>query len=448
MRAYFTRVKGYFKQLRRKQAVKLPRAKHNISRKDISPNAVKVLYRLNKAGYDAYLVGGGVRDLLLGRRPKDFDIVTNATPNQIKRVVPNSRIIGRRFKLVHAYFRHEIIEVSTFRAKVEHKPSHKGDMPSMVIRDNTFGSMSDDAFRRDFTVNALFYDISDFSVVDYTGGLVDLERHTIRVIGDPTVSFHEDPVRMLRAIRLAAKLNFTIEPKTEAAMLASLSLLDQVPQARLFDELQKIFFNGYAKVTFDLLRHYQVFGVFFPHVKTILNARDKEAAQATALIDIALKASDSRFKNDQPINPGFLLAVFLWPEVQAHVARQNVEHKKVFQALHNAIHDTLKEQTAVFLIPKRFTAMMQAIWLLQYHLEKRRGLRVMRIVNHRYYRAAYDFLLLRSKVGMADPALVEWWDDFYLAQEDRRLEMVDELAATQKSAKRRKRPSKKRKKEP
>lgn len=427
MRAYFTRVKGYFKQLRSKQAVRLPRSQHNISRQQISANALKVLYKLHKAGFDAHIVGGGVRDLLLNRQPKDYDVVTNATPNQIRRLIHNSRIIGRRFKLVHAYFYGEIIEISTFRAKLTHQPDKQGDMPDMVMQDNTFGSMSDDAFRRDFTVNALFYDISDFSVVDYTGGLVDLERRTIRVIGDPTMSFHEDPVRMLRAIRLAAKLNFTIEPKTEQAMLNSLPLLVQVPQARLFDELQKIFFNGYAKVTFDLLRHYQMFGIFFPQTKNVLNRRDALAEKAMTLIDAALKASDVRFQKDLPINPGFLMAVFLWPVVQQTIEMNKVSDKKLFQALYEAIHTVLQEQLAVLLIPKRFTAMMQSIWLMQYHLESRRGLRVMRIVNHRYYRAAYDFLLLRAEIDQVDPALVQWWEAFYAMNETKRLEMVAQL---------------------
>jgi len=403
-----------------------PRKTHKISRERMSPNALKVLYRLKKANYAACLVGGGVRDLLLNRQPKDFDIATDATPEDVRQLFNNSRMIGRRFRLVHVYFPGEIIEVSTFRGALEEKPQEAPEEnPSMIAADNTYGTIEEDAWRRDFTVNALFYNIADFSVVDFTGGMKDLKNRFIRMIGDPVQRYHEDPVRLLRAIRLAAKLKFKIYPETEAPLKELSHLLQHVPPSRLFDETLKLFFDGFSKLTYDYLNKYDYMDVLFP--PTTKSLRHRKNAQDKKLIILAMKATDERFADGRSLNPGFLLSILLWPAVQYVLDTEGENFKHFYQSLHYAIDQVLKVQNETLRIPKRFTAMMRTVWVMQYQLIRRRGKRVYRTLGHRYFRAAYDFLKLRVDAGEPHADVVDWWRHFQKDNTKHRKKMVDEL---------------------
>ncbi|MCW8825902.1 MAG: polynucleotide adenylyltransferase PcnB, partial [Gammaproteobacteria bacterium] len=291
----------------------IDRNHHNISRKNISRNALKVLYKLNESGYAAYLVGGGVRDLLLERRPKDFDIATDATPEQVKRLFRNSRLIGRRFRLAHVFFGRDIIEVATFRGpNVEDaKTSDQG----MILRDNVYGTLEEDAWRRDFSVNALYYNIDDFSVVDYTGGMPDIKAKKLRIIGKPEQRFREDPVRMLRAVRFAAKLDFRIEKRCEKSIDKLGGLLEDISSARLFDESTKLFLSGHGVESFFELRHYDLFYTLYPEIDERLDSHP----EFEKFIEVAMRNSDLRIAKNRPVTPAFLIAVLLWPEVKIRV---------------------------------------------------------------------------------------------------------------------------------
>lgn len=423
---WWQRLKDRFQHKSQSEAVVIARHHHKVSRKQISANALKVLYRLNKAGYAAYLVGGSVRDLLLKREPKDFDIATDAKPEEVRKLFRNSRMIGRRFRLVHVYFYDEVIEVSTFRANSDDSPPDaEGDMPTMIQSDNTYGTIEEDAWRRDFTVNALYYNIENFSVVDYTGGLLDLKRREIRMIGDPAQRYHEDPVRLLRAMRLSAKLGLNIHAQTQAPLTQLSNLLWHVPPARLFDEVLKLFFEGNALVTFKVLLHFGYMRVLFPQTFHAIEKRQNPLDMG--VIQLAMKATDSRFAKGQSLNPGFLMAVLLWPAVQDVLVEEKPKHKRYFQVLHAAIEIVLSEQMKTVTIPRRLTAMMSAVWLLQYHLIKRRGNRVYRTLGHRYFRAAFDFLELRVKSGELYQEEYQWWKRFQQEDVEGRARMVDKL---------------------
>ncbi len=401
----------------------ISRQEHKVSRKFISDHALKVLYRLNQAGFSAYLVGGSVRDLLLNRKPKDFDVATNAHPEQIRKVFRNSRIIGRRFRLVHVYFPGEVIEVSTFRANSEElvrEPSEQ--MPVMVSSDNTYGTIEEDAWRRDFTVNALYYNIENFSVIDYAGGMLDLQQKLIRMIGDPIQRFHEDPVRLLRAIRLSAKLGFKVEAHTEAPIFKLTNLLWHVAPARLFDELLKLFFEGNAMVTYKSLLHYGYMRILFSVTYDAIKLRQNKADMQ--LIRLAMEATDTRFAEGKSLNPGFLLAILLWPAVLQGIDDKKLHRKKQYQALLLTADEVLVAQLKTVSIPKRLTAMMRAVWLLQPHLLQRRGKRVYRTLSHRYFRAAFDFLELRVRAGEDYQEVYEWWKAFQEANQEERAQMV------------------------
>ncbi|HLD17430.1 MAG TPA: polynucleotide adenylyltransferase PcnB [Coxiellaceae bacterium] len=398
----------------------IPREQHNISRKDISEACLKVLYRLHNAGFQAYLVGGSVRDLLLGRTPKDFDVVTDAHPDKVRDVFRNSRLIGRRFKLVHVFYDNEIIEVSTFRST----ESEQG----IGMHDNQYGTLEEDVWRRDFTVNALYYNIADYSVVDYVGGMQDLQKRTIRVIGNPEKRFEEDPIRLLRAIRLSAKLDFAISPDIETCFQSMRSFIQKVSPARVFDELLKIFFMGHSHVTYHALMQYDYMSLFFPQlVKTLNQPHSDEGAH---FIEKCLLASDQRFSDNLPINPGFLFAVFLWPTLQERLKKHPMYKKRFFYALHSCVGDVLQKQVQTLKIPKRFTAMMRDIWLLQYHLKRKRGRRVYRTFSHRYYRAGIDFMALRVANGESQQDLVDWWRTFEVATASEREKMCGSLDPT------------------
>lgn len=386
----------------------IERADHCVSRNDISENALKVLYRLRSAGYEAFIVGGCVRDVLLGMHPKDFDIATNAEPEEIRDLFRNSMIIGRRFRLVHIRFGREVFEVATFRGNetCETGAKRAADDSGRLVRDNIYGSVEEDAWRRDFTVNGLYYNIDDYSIHDYVGGMQDVDARLIRIIGDPATRYREDPVRMLRAIRFAAKLNFTIHPDTAAPIYDLGHLLADIPAARLFEEVLKLFHGGAAARTFELLREYQLLPYLFPLTE---DALENAEPHAEALIIRALQNTDRRISENKPVTPAFLYAVMLWEWIQqqAEVLQQNGPISPFQQAVNSAID----EQVRCTSLPKRFRSPLRDIWYLQARLERNRSKRCLGLLEHQRFRAAYDFMLLRSLTGSADPALVKWWTD-------------------------------------
>lgn len=391
----------------------IDRKEHGISRGRISPNALKVLYRLSEAGYGAYLVGGGVRDLLLGREPKDFDIATDARPDDIRSLFQNCRLIGRRFRLAHIRFGREVIEVATFRAPHGNDLDQKNadaiqNEEGRIIRDNVYGTLEQDAWRRDFTVNALYYDIRDFSVVDYTDGLKDLRQGCLRLIGDPLVRYREDPVRMLRAVRFAAKLGFRIEAETEAPLFELGHLLADVAPARLFDEMLKLFQGGVAVQTFELLRHYGLFNVLFPLTETAL-AREIDGFPLIFLHE-TLANTDRRVNDGKSITPAFLFAALLWEPVRLRALkmREDDDMGQVL-SLQTAAAEIMLEQSRRISVPKRFSFPMREIWSLQPRFLNRQGKRPMRLMTHPRFRAAYDFFCMRAQAGEVDTELSDWW---------------------------------------
>jgi poly(A) polymerase len=404
---------------------KIPRKKHGISRSQLSALTLKVLYRLKDAGFEAYLVGGGVRDLLLGRVPKDFDVATNAHPHEIRHLFRNSRIIGRRFQLVHVFFKNETIEVSTFRTNTPAENVEVVDSKHTMIRhDNTFGTLEEDAWRRDFTVNALYYNIADFSVVDYTDGLNDLRAKKIRVIGDPVQRFHEDPVRMLRAIRFSAKLRFGIETQAEHALRSLHHLLAHVPGSRLFDECNKLFFGGYAEPVFAALQKYDYFENLFPGVCAVL--KHKKGTHEK-LIELAMRSTDERIKSGQTVNPAFLFAVILWPVLQFELAKTKYKKNKFYPQVYVTIQEVLKKQVETIQIPKRLQIMIEAIWMMQFYITHLKPKKIYPNLHHRYFRAAYDFLALRVASGEKLQKTLDWWTKFQAADQPVQHEMIAHL---------------------
>lgn len=418
----------------------VPRAEHNISRANISRNAVKVLYRLHEAGYQAYLVGGGVRDLLLGHEPKDFDVATDATPEEVRGIFRNCRLIGRRFRLAHVFFGREIIEVATFRAApgkeaAEESEDHRVEN-GMILRDNVYGSVTEDALRRDFTVNALYYNIADFSLVDYAGGLEDIQAGRLRLIGDDVEArYREDPVRMLRAVRFACKLGFVIDPACEEPLSRLGYLLNEVPAARLFEEVLKLFHAGFAVQAFEKLRHYGLFGQLFPATDKAL-AREEHEFPIT-FVNRGLENTDARIREDKSVAPQFLFAVLLWEPVRLvaeHLEREGLSPQ---ESLALASHEVASRQQRAIAIPKRFGMPMREIWTLQQRLERREGKRPYAVLTHPRFRAAYDFLLLRAEAGEVDPELADWWTRFQAVDAAERANMVG--ASSGRSRRRRQR---------
>ncbi|CAH0992250.1 Poly(A) polymerase I [Sinobacterium norvegicum] len=396
----------------------LSRDEHSISRKQISPNALKVMYRLNGGGYGAYLVGGGIRDILLGEQPKDFDIATDATPEQVKSLFRNSRIIGRRFRIVHVTFGREIIEVTTFRGNHENVSKGKNNNVSkqaesgMLLRDNVYGSIEEDAIRRDFTINALYYSADGFTLHDYTNGLKDIDSRNIRIIGDAETRYREDPVRMLRAARFAAKLSFDIEPATAEPIEQLAPLLRDIPSARLFDEVLKLFMSGYAVAVYDSLMKYHLFGELFPETQYFLEKNNDPIDHQ--LIRQALVNTDLRLQAGKTVTPAFIFAALLWPVARAHAERLEAEGVPAAPALHEAAHIATMEQLKRTSIPKRFSIPMREIWDLQIRLTKRQGKRAHSLSGHPRFRAAYDFLLLREQAGEQLNGLGAWWTQFQI----------------------------------
>jgi poly(A) polymerase len=525
--------------------VVIPRAEHSISRAQISPNALKVLYRLREAGFQAFLVGGAVRDLLLGIRPKDFDVATNALPDDVRRIFRNCRLIGRRFRLAHVHFGQEIIEVATFRAAAaperedaddldvevdgpvgervaeevsalgaevedggidtddlddadeaddldsaedgsvgpgevavgedglggvgpggvgldevelgevgrgdvaldgepgrvergrrepagrETRPSaaaryqseHRAfDTTGRILRDNIYGTIEEDVWRRDFSANGLYYNIEDFSVWDFVDGVSDVRARRLKLIGDPETRYREDPVRMLRAVRFAAKLDFSFEEHTERPIRELANLLDGVPAARLFDECLKLFLSGFGAKSFRLLRQYGLFEHLFPMSAAAFAL--SPYAYAEEMLELGLVSTDARIAADKPVTPTFLFAILLWGAVLRELNERAAGPAPDLAQLMQACDTVLRAQQSRVAIPRRFAVPMRELLMLQPRFNRRSGVKALSLLQHPRFRAAFDFLLLRAQAGVADPELAKWWTDIQLLPHDERVALV------------------------
>jgi poly(A) polymerase len=425
----------------------IPASQHSLKRSQISRNAVSVVERLQQAGYQAFAVGGCVRDLLLDLSPKDYDVATSATPEQVRATFRNSRLIGRRFKLAHVHFGREIIEVATFRAghadESNAQPGREQSLQSesgRLLRDNIYGSLEEDAQRRDFTINALYYDTRTGNIHDYVNGVQDIRNERIRLIGNPVQRYQEDPVRMLRAIRFAAKLDFEIEQHTAAPITELAELLYDIPAARLFDEVLKLLLSGHGESTFDLLIEYDLFAPLFPDTDEAIDERPEYTLQ---MIRQALRNTDQRIREDRPVTPAFLFAALLWPALPQRTRELEEHGIPLIPAQQQAAHELLAEQCRHTAIPKRFTVPLREIWDLQPRLERRNGRRADQMLEHPRFRAAYDFLLLREAAGEQTDGLGEWWTRYQDANPDLRRRMVQQLSSGEATRKR-SRPKRKR----
>lgn len=414
----------------RPQALRVRARDYSIFPDQISHAALEVVDRLEQAGFQAYLVGGCVRDLLVGGHPKDFDIATNATPEQVKAQFRRAHIVGRRFRIVHVRSGREVTEVTTFRA--HHLEGAKGEAAAseegMLIRDNVYGDIESDALRRDFTMNALYYSPSRGEITDYSSGMADIQARQIRMIGDPATRYQEDPVRMLRAVRLAAKLQFTIEEQTESAISNHAHLLANVAPARLFDEMVKLLMNGHAAAVYPQLKEYGLFGFLFPATDEVL----EQDPVADPLISQATINTDTRIHNNMRVTPAFIFAVILWPAVVARQARLMADGVPAMPALQQASQWVLHRQVQRIAIPRRFTIPIREIWELQPRLPRRSGQQAFRTLGHPRFRAAYDFLLLREQAGEDHQGLGDWWTRFQEVDEAGRQAMLSELSEGRK----------------
>lgn len=410
----------------------ISRDQHNISRKQISPNALKVLYRLQDNGYEAYLVGGCIRDLLMGLEPKDFDVVTNATPEQIKACFNNCRLIGRRFRLAHIMYGREIIEVATFRGhhatpseedNNKHNASHHSD-EGQLLRDNVYGTIEEDAERRDFTINALYYSVNGFYVRDFAGGLEAIKHRKVELIGDPESRYREDPVRMLRAIRFAAKLDMTIAEPTEKPIFELGNLLSNIPPARLFEESMKMTMAGKAHANYRLMRHYDLFRYMFPVPSEKLDG--DQSSKYERLVNQVFVHTDRRINSGKRVTPAYIHAALLWYVVEDEITRLMKEKKlSHFDAAYHAQTEVLARHCKSIALPKRFSTVSRDIWQLQYRLTRRLGKRALKLLEHPKFRAGYDFLLLRAEIeGGELTELAKWWTDIQSADEAQRQLMI------------------------
>ena len=411
------------------------RADHTISRAHISPNALRVLYKLKDGGFQAFLVGGAVRDLLLGRRPKDFDIATNAHPEQVRQLFRNCRLIGRRFHLAHVRFGMDVVEVATFRAahteidddnSVDEGGHRVLDSSGRILRDNLYGTIEEDVWRRDFTANALYYNIADFSVWDYVGGVRDASDRVLRLIGDPHTRYREDPVRMLRAVRFAAKLDFKLHPQTAAPISELARMLDAVPPARLFDEVNKMFLSGSGLRALELLIEFQLLEHLFPSLAAA--GVEDPASAAGKLLRLGLDSTDQRVNLDKPVTPMFLYAVLLWPAIVRTVEQHPNAAMNESQALQVACDRVVMQQQSRVSVPRRFTAPLRELIGLQARFERRDGRRALRLLAHPRFRAAYDFLLLRAAAGEVDQALADWWTEVQTLPPEQQIERAEQVA--------------------
>lgn len=388
----------------------VPRDQHPLSRRNVSPNALRVLYRLRESGFGAYLVGGAVRDLLVGRQPKDFDVATDATPEQVRQLFRNCRLIGRRFRLAHVVFGREIIEVATFRSNADDgsgdREQHEG---GRLLRDNVYGTIEEDAVRRDFTANALYYAIEDFSVRDFVGGFEDVQARVLRLIGDPETRYREDPVRMLRAVRLAAKLGFTIDAATAAPIPELAPLLREAAPARLFEECLKLFLSGHAVESFLGLERLGLLPVLLPETASAL-ASNRSGALRRMLLE-GLRGTDARVANDEPVSPAFLFALLLWPAYCRALMQLQAQGVHAAEAQRRAADRVTVHQLERIALPRRFSVPMQEIWLLQPRFSLRQRKRVHRLLAHPRFRAAWDFLQLRRFASDEHAEDIAFWSE-------------------------------------
>lgn len=415
------------------------RASHGIARDAISPGALKVTQTLQGAGFKAYVVGGAVRDLVLGGVPKDYDVATDATPEEVHHLIRRSRIIGRRFRLVHCMFGRDTVEVATFRG------SHAGeedpedgliqkDAHGRILRDNRFGSQAEDAERRDFTINAMFYDPATESLLDYHGGFADVKAKRIRIIGDPAERYREDPIRMLRAIRFAAKLGFNIDAATRAPIRKLADLLGNVPSSRLFEEMLKLLLSGHAAEAIRQLRGEGLQHGLLPMLDVIL-----EQPLGERFVNLALEQTDRRIREDKSVSPAFLFAALLWHEVLAAWKALEAAGERPAIAMFASMDQVLDAQCKKLAIARRFTITMKEVWSLQPRLDNYSGKRPLSLLEHPRFRMAFDFLLLRAESGEAPSETAAWWEEFQHAEPGVRLAMLTPETGGGKKRRRRKR---------
>jgi poly(A) polymerase len=453
----------------------ISRSEHSVSRSKISPNALRVLYRLRDAGFMGFLVGGCVRDLLLGIEPKDFDVATDAQPEQVKRLFRNCRLVGRRFRLAHVFFGREIIEVATFRAtsapsqgdeplppadpedgeaaEMDEAPEDEStgprggivgesegndstermlDAAGRILRDNLYGTIDEDVWRRDFTANALYYNIADFSIWDYVNGAQDIAARTLRLIGDPETRFREDPVRMLRAARFEAKLGFKIDPATAAPMGPLRELLASVPPARLFDETLKLFLNGHGARSFEVLRRRGLLAALLPSVDAYF--RTHPGSLVEKLLLQGLENTDARVLADKPVTPTFLFALLLYGPIAGIIEATPPQRWHEMSTILEACDRATREAQTRIAIPKRFSLGVREMFALQPRLEHPRGRRALRVLEHPRFRAAYDLLLLRAQFGLAAREMAAWWTRLQEVNAEERGRMADALAGETRAA--------------
>jgi poly(A) polymerase len=422
---------------------RLDATEHGLTAERVSPNAIDVTAKLQEAGYAGLLVGGCVRDLLLGHTPKDFDVATDATPEEVRDLFRRSRLVGRRFRIAHVRYGRELIEVSTFRQAVADDADERAHSAAgMILRDNVYGSLEEDAFRRDFTINALYYDPQTEEILDYVGGLEDLESGHLRFIGDAATRVREDPVRAIRAIRFQAKLDCELDPEISACLPEAAAALAEVPAARLFDEIQKILMSGQAERAWEYLVATPLRAALFPGC-------DPD----DPLIPRAMRNTDTRIRQDKPVTPGFLLAVLLWADYRARSADLQAEMKPA-EAKGHAATDCLAEQQQIMAVPRRFSQFIRDVWQLQDRLVARQPRAIERLAGHARFRAAYDFLLLRAEAGDVSvtteaeteeiSTAADWWTRYQEVSDTERKAMIEERrgsAPGKKRRRRRRRPS-------
>jgi poly(A) polymerase len=442
----------------------IPRSEHSISRSHISPNSLRVLYRLRDAGFMAFLVGGCVRDLLLGIEPKDFDVATDALPEEVKKLFRNCRLVGRRFRLAHVFFGREIIEVATFRAtsapsqgeepladadpedgeapeidedaeppaENEDSGARMFDASGRILRDNVYGTIDEDVWRRDFTANALYYNIADFSLWDYVGGAEDIAARTLRLIGDPETRFREDPVRMLRAARFEAKLGFHLDPATARPIPQLRELLSAVPPARLFDETLKLFLTGHGAKSFEVLRRRGLLAALLPTVDRYFEKHPRSVVEK--LLVQGLVNTDQRVQADKPVTPTFLFALLLYGPIAGIIEATPPERWHELSTILEACDRATREAQSRLAIPKRFSLGVREMFALQPRLEHPRGRRALRVLEHPRFRAAYDLLVLRSEFGLAPKEMAQWWTRLQEVSPEERGRMADALAGSPRTA--------------
>ncbi|MDJ0657058.1 MAG: polynucleotide adenylyltransferase PcnB [Xanthomonadales bacterium] len=385
----------------------LTRDSHGIRREDIPRNALTVTDGLVRKGYQAYLVGGCVRDLVAGLEPKDFDVATDARPEEIRKVFRSCRLIGRRFRLAHVHFGRDYIEVATFRGSGTGNEKQRRTENGRILADNVYGSLDEDAHRRDFTVNALYFDPQCEEVLDFVGGFDDLTQQRIRLIGDPEARFREDPVRLLRAVRFAAKLSLDIDPATESPMAGLAGLLRDVPSARLFDEMLKLLMGGHGLASYRLARKYGFFDVLFPDTVRVMANNDGYHA----MLEAAMANTDDRIRTGKPVTPAFLFATLLWPAYCEALQLQGNGDKPNFVIRQNAADQVIASQVRRISVPRRFSSPMREIWQMQPRFAVQRGKKAKRLMSHPRFRAAYDFLLLRVREDPNLEPLAQWWTE-------------------------------------